>query len=229
MKLLCFDLDDTLWNFEPVLHRAEQSLHVWLDEHYPEFTRQHGIEDLRELRRQLLSERRELHHDIGRVRLLSMQLAAIHAGYDPAAAKRLATASFKIFMRYRNDVQLYDDVVPVLSRLRERYTLCSLTNGNADLAIIGIDDLFDHSLSAQQVGAAKPAPAIFRTACELAGVSPEQALHIGDDPENDIFAARAAGMKTVWVNRKAQVWSHADKPDAEINSLEELEAYLQIT
>lgn len=227
MKLLCFDLDDTLWDFEPVLHRAEQSLHAWLDEYYPQFTSHHGIEDLRQLRRQLLTTRPELQHDIGRVRLLSMQLAAQQAGYHTNAAKRLATASFKIFMRYRNDVQLYDDVLPALSRLRTRYTLCSLTNGNTNLNVIGIADHFDHHLSAQQVGAAKPAPIIFRRACELAGVDPGQALHVGDDPENDVLAAQAAGLKTVWINRKYQSWTHDDKPDVEVRSLEELEVYLR--
>lgn len=227
MKLLCFDLDDTLWDFEPVLHRAEQSLHVWLDQHYPRFTQRHDIEALRELRRQLLNERPELRHDIGRVRLLSMQIAAAQAGYDGMAARRLATASFKVFMRHRNDVTLYDDVLPVLARLRTKYTICSLTNGNADLTVIGIADHFDHNLSAQQVGAAKPAPDMFRRACELAGVDPSQALHVGDDPENDILAARAAGLKTAWINRKARSWTHDQAPDAEIRSLEELEAHLQ--
>jgi hypothetical protein len=35
-------------------------------------------------------------------------------------------------------------------------------------------------------------------------------------------------MKTVWVNRKAQAWTHEDKPDAVVGSLEELESHLQV-
>lgn len=227
MKLICFDLDDTLWDFESCLTRAEQELHAWLNQHYPEFAEHHDIESLRDRRRVLLETRPELHHDIGRVRWLAMKQAAVGSGHDPEAAHRLATAAFKKFMRHRNDVQIFADVMPVLTRLRNRYTLCSLTNGNADLEQIGIHHVFHYNLSAEKLGVAKPEPAMFRQACELAGTTPDAAVHVGDDVHNDVLAARAVGMKTVWINRKGVEWSHEQRADAEIGSLDELEACLQ--
>ncbi len=227
MKLICFDLDDTLWDFEDTLSRAEATLHRWLDEHYPDFSSRHSIDDLRLRRGQLLQENADLRHDIGRVRLLAMQHAAEDMGYDTTAAKRLSQAAFKKFMVHRNDVQLFDDVMPVLKRLRQEYTLCSLTNGNADLHTIGIADVFHHRLSAEQVGAAKPAPRMFLEACRLADAKPHEAVHVGDDPHTDVFAARAVGMKTVWVNRRADDWTHDEGADVEITSLVELEDRLR--
>ena len=44
-----------------------------------------------------------------------------------------------------------------------------------------------------QVAAEKPNPTIFLKACELLGVKPEEAVHIGDDRRNDIWGARDAG------------------------------------
>lgn len=227
MKLICFDLDDTLWDFEPVLARAEAELQDWLLQYYPDFAHANSVAALAARRKQLLQERNDLRHDIGRLRLLSMQQAAEHSGYSTTEAKRLAIAAFKIFMRYRNAVTFYDDVVPVLERLRTDYQLCSLTNGNVDLISTGAADLFHHRLSAHEVGAAKPAPAIFLRACELAGVEPAHSLHVGDDAENDIFAARAVGMKTAWINRKGIDWTHEQRADTEIRDLFELEQALE--
>lgn len=44
-----------------------------------------------------------------------------------------------------------------------------------------------------QVAAEKPNPIIFLKACELLGVKPEEAVHVGDDRRNDIWGARDAG------------------------------------
>lgn len=47
--------------------------------------------------------------------------------------------------------------------------------------------------SYQQVAAEKPNPTIFIKACELLGVKPEDAVHVGDDRRNDLWGARDAG------------------------------------
>ncbi|MDZ7736586.1 MAG: HAD family hydrolase [Gammaproteobacteria bacterium] len=162
------------------------------------------------------------------MRWLAMKHAAEHSGYDSNSAMRLANAAFGKFMAYRNDVEIYADVMPVLTRLRRDYLLCSLTNGNADLMQIGIHHIFHHNLSAERVGAAKPAPKIFREACRLAGVHPSSAVHVGDDPDNDIIAARAAGMKTIWDRTGTlQSWPHIERADAEVRSLSELGSHIR--
>jgi len=227
MKLICFDLDDTLWDFESCLLRAEEALHEWLEDQYPDFAGKHDMESLRERRQRLLAERSELRHDIGRVRWLAMKHAAESSGYSDADARRLAHAAFKKFMVHRNNVELFDDVMPALVALRRQYKLCSLTNGNADLNQIGMADLFHHNLSAESVGAAKPSAKMFHEACRLANVHPAEAVHIGDDPDHDVMAARDAGMKTVWINRKQADWPHATTADAEVRTLAELTTWLQ--
>lgn len=57
-----------------------------------------------------------------------------------------------------------------------------------------LDRLFPHLICSAEVECAKPDPEIFRTACRVAGVSPREAVHVGDDPTNDVAGASRAGM-----------------------------------
>ena len=61
------------------------------------------------------------------------------------------------------------------------------------LLLILPDFLIVDPLSLKQVAAEKPNPTIFLKACDLLGVKPEDAVHVGDDRRNDIWGARDAG------------------------------------
>ena len=67
---------------------------------------------------------------------------------------------------------------------------------------------------------------MFLAVCRLAGVRPEETVHIGDEPETDIAGATAAGCRTIWVNRTNAAWAYAWRADAEITSLNELNSLL---
>ncbi|KAF9596859.1 hypothetical protein IFM89_013907 [Coptis chinensis] len=61
------------------------------------------------------------------------------------------------------------------------------------LRALNCDHWFDAVAVSAEVAAEKPNPMIFLKACELLGVSPEDAVHVGDDRRNDIWGARDAG------------------------------------
>ncbi len=222
IRAITFDLDGTLWDAEPALLQAERAVHDWLQVYHKPLADAYSIADLRELRQQLAEDCPELRHNVTALRKASIKVAAAQVGIDPDVCEQ----AFSVFMQYRNRVHLYDDVLPVLERLRERYTLCSLTNGNADLRVIGIDHIFHYSLSAVDAGVAKPQPEIFAKLCTLAGAVPEESVHVGDEPETDIAGAAASGYRTVWINRGSADWTFAWGPDASITSLQELEDVL---
>ena len=50
IKVLSFDLDDTLWPCYPTIKRAEKKLYQWLSENQPVITHQYSAEQLREKR-----------------------------------------------------------------------------------------------------------------------------------------------------------------------------------
>uniref|UniRef100_A0A5B7A4X4 Putative haloacid dehalogenase-like hydrolase domain-containing protein 3 n=1 Tax=Davidia involucrata TaxID=16924 RepID=A0A5B7A4X4_DAVIN len=61
------------------------------------------------------------------------------------------------------------------------------------LQALNCDHWFDAVAVSAEVEVEKPNPMIFLKACELLGVKPEDAVHVGDDRRNDIWGARDAG------------------------------------
>ena len=219
MRAIAFDLDNTLWAVEPVLVRAEARVYAWLREHCPRITANLSIEDMRRAREALA--RREPHqaHDFTYLRTAALLGHAREHGYE----EDIAAHAFEVFLAARCEVELYADVRPGLERLRTRFALATLSNGNADLGRIGLTPWFSLSLNARQIGAAKPARLCFERLASGLGVAPAQLWYVGDDPYLDIEAARAAGLGTVWMNRTAQPWpaelAPADLTVADLNAL----------
>ncbi|MCM0592122.1 MAG: HAD family hydrolase [Gloeotrichia echinulata IR180] len=69
---------------------------------------------------------------------------------------------------------------------------------------LGLKDFFASITIATQVRAAKPDPQIFAIALEKHNCSPDAAWHIGDSITEDYHAAKAAGLRGIWINRHQQ-------------------------
>ncbi len=224
IKLLTFDLDDTLWPCEPVIMAAEQTLYEWMQQSVPKITQRHSSEAIFHKRRDFMKRRPELLHDMSRLRIESLKELSDEAGIG----HDWIDEAFDVFFRARQRVQLYDDVEPVLERLSEEYTLVAVSDGNADIALTGVGRWFDFSVSAAEVGHRKPHPLVFETAMSKAGVSSDETVHIGDDQHKDIFGACEAGICTVWLNRRGRDWVHTEcEADYHIRSLAELPEILR--
>jgi HAD superfamily hydrolase (TIGR01509 family) len=116
----------------------------------------------------------------------------------------------------------YPDAPGALEQLRALgCRLVSVSNWDVSLPEVlercGLLDAFDGVVSSAGAGARKPDPAIFGPALELAGCEPEEALHVGDTAEEDVAAARAAGIPVLLLDRAG---------DGDIASLEEVPARL---
>ena len=217
-RALTIDLDDTLWAVAPVIIQAEKRMYEWLTVNCPAVTHRNNFEDLRTVRAEVEQEFPALNHDLTTMRKLTLERVLIACGYDDS----YVNPAFEAFMQARNDVSLFPDVSPSLEQLSQRYPLVSVSNGNADLTRMGIGRYFTASVSAREVGAAKPHARMFMTACERLKCAPEHVIHIGDHPQQDILGASKVGMKTIWINRQRLIWDHKHQPDAEVNSLSEV-------
>ncbi|MEM1540812.1 MAG: HAD family hydrolase [Candidatus Bathyarchaeia archaeon] len=69
----------------------------------------------------------------------------------------------------------------------------------AGLRRVGINDFFDAILVSGAVGWRKPHTKIFKEALKRLGVVAEEAIYVGDSPEEDIKGAKQLGIKTVFV------------------------------
>jgi putative hydrolase of the HAD superfamily len=216
VRLLSFDLDDTLWPCHAVIRAAEDTCWQWLAEHAPRLTAIYTPDELRAHRFATSRAHPHIAHDLTEVRLRSLLALFAQTGYPAELAERASD----VFRAARNRVTPFDEVRDNLVRLRARYTLVSVTNGNSQIEHTPLHGSFDHSLTAAEVGAAKPHPAIFEVASQRSGEPLSAFLHVGDDPIRDVKAARDIGLKTVWVNRYGSDWPADLEPaDLEVTDI----------
>lgn len=221
IRLITFDLDDTLWPVAPVIVRAEHRMRDFLDTHAPEVNRRFDREALTELREQLVAAHPELLHDISGLRHRMVETTLVACGYADAAA--LAEGAFAAFIDARHDIEYFEDALDTLEHLSRHYTLAALSNGNASVARLGLDRYFAFHLSAESVGRRKPHPEMFERALQEAGVGADAAVHVGDHADDDIRGAHQVGMATVWVNRSGLPWELDElTPTWEISDLKQL-------
>jgi len=223
IRLITFDLDDTLWECASVISAAEHVFYGWLGKHYPRVTQRLEPEALIHHRRSFFKTCEEISHDVTSMRKRWLKKLAREFDYP----EDLVEPGFRVFWEHRNAVTLFDDASNLLPELKQRYTVGAITNGNADVHYIGVGHLFDFVVNAAQAGAAKPSPVIFNHALEHVGISAAEAVHVGDDPMTDVRGAKKAGMRTVWFNPEREPWPSGPRPDAEIATLPELNSVLE--
>ncbi len=199
IRLLTFDLDNTLWDVETVIRGAELALRDWLLERAESVARACPPERMMQLRLELVAREPLLKHNLSELRRRTMKAAFVACGYPEAEADALSLEAFELFIHHRHQVVYYPDTHEVLEQLARRYQLIALSNGNADISRLGLDGYFSESFSAARVGASKPAPDMFHAALRHAGTPASQSVHIGDHPHDDIQAARDVGMHTIWI------------------------------
>ena len=102
--------------------------------------------------------------------------------------------------------QPYEDTIPALTALREAgYRLAVISNWDFSLhrvlRVHQLSGLFELVLASFEEGIEKPAPEIFHIALSRLNVHPSRALHVGDDPYDDVHGAHRAGMRALLFDR----------------------------
>jgi putative hydrolase of the HAD superfamily len=103
------------------------------------------------------------------------------------------------------NARLFDDVIPVLSKLRARGIKIAVVSNCTEntrplLVSLGVDVLADALVLLCEVGAAKPAAEIFRYALDRLGVAAEAAVFVDDQP-GYCAGSVAVGISTVQIVR----------------------------
>jgi FMN phosphatase YigB (HAD superfamily) len=100
----------------------------------------------------------------------------------------------------------FGDAVPALAELRTMgLKLVCVSNWDISLPDVlrrcGLDGALDGVVTSAEVGARKPDPAIFLPALRLADCSPDEAVYVGDTPDEDVQGGEAAGIPTLLIDR----------------------------
>jgi HAD superfamily hydrolase (TIGR01509 family) len=198
VQALSFDLDDTLYDNVPVMIRAEQTLYDFLRTEYPQ-TAHWSIRDWAQRRSHLMLHDNRLASDMTALRLATIEQGLQAAGLTAAAVKQGAEAGLAVFLQARNQVTISPQVHQLLTQLGQHYPLLALSNGNVNVASIGLADYFSMILQPAPQRRGKPHPDMFLEAQQhLPQRQPWQFLHIGDSATADVLGAQRAGWQSAW-------------------------------
>lgn len=190
IKLVIFDLDDTLYNefqfvengFKEVAKYLSNKYAIQVDELYNvmiEFLNKYG-------RGSIFNRMCEKYNFNEKI----MNLVEIY---------RNAKGKFK----------LYDDSREVLKKLKYNYKLGIITDGKASvqwskIKCLGIENYFDKIIVTDDFGREywKPHEYSYRKMLEYFDCKPHEAVYIGDNPVKDFIGARKVGLYTVRIIRE---------------------------
>lgn len=224
VNVIAFDLDDTLWPCMPTIHRAEETLYRWLQEYYPRITENYDPGEMVDLRREFSTRERRYAVDMTLMRCDFLHHIGEMHDYDGA---QVSKQGFDVFFEARQQVEFYADVMPCLQRLKQRFRLGAISNGNASVEHVGLGHLFEHAISASDLQVAKPDPLIYEHFAECFEVAPEEIVYVGDHPAYDVVGSIEAGYQAVWINREQASWpEHLPDPQHQVSDLHQLEALL---
>ena len=208
-SVVLFDLDDTLFAHRRAVelgvlaHRAAHGGDFVLADDAAELHRWTQLEELhyhRYLSGELdfLEQRRERARDF-----------VAPYGLDLSDDDSADTWFDRYLEKYRDAWTLLPDALPCLEELRRRIPgvrFGVISNGElafqtAKMDAVGLSEHIQHVIASAQVGFAKPDPRIFLVACGVFGVTPANAVYVGDRLRTDAIGARDAGLTGVWLDR----------------------------
>ncbi|MFJ3302179.1 HAD family hydrolase [Streptomyces sp. NPDC086549] len=184
--------------------------------------------------------------EVPRHTLSALVGAVVARGQDNADALRLARPGIDVAAEYHareaagrgehlDETDLYDDVRSALSTLRQlglHVIIAGNQTSRVGELLQDLDLPADLIVTSGDWGVAKPQQAFFRRVLEVSQAPPSATLYVGDHPANDLFPAKAAGLRAAHLRRGP--WGHlwADDPevvaaaDWRIDSLSQLAAII---
>lgn len=229
IKAMTFDLDDTFYDNHPFIKKAEAQLFEYLFSRFPR-VEEMGREAWRTIRREVVTSQPVLNHDMVRLRKTILTHLLTQAGVPQSDIPTEVQFAFDYFYEKRSDFTVKAEYCDLLSWLSQRIPLIAITNGNVDLARIGIADYFQTSLHASINQPMKPHRKMFDMASEELALPPSQILHIGDNLKKDVAGAQMAGFQSAWFAEDRRMDIRSERvsllPHVQLSDLQELKLLL---
>lgn len=213
VEAVCFDLDDTLYDYLRYARAGLDEVGDYLEvltgrRYHAELFELYFEEEITEDTFDVLVERHGLSPH-----LLDEMVEAFHG----------ATGA----------LEPYPEAESALAALAGRYRLGCITEGregHSKLRRLGLRQHFDTALATRAIGTTKRDPAAFEYLLSELSVSPRAAVFVGDDPPVDFHAPNELGMTTIHFRRGRYSdivpTDRADVADHEIRALDEVQNVL---
>ena len=211
-KAILFDLDGTLWDRTSAVRALATDQHEQLRDTLGHIPHQHYVDRIIRLDDLGRVDKRVLYETIGvEFHLSASDVARLHADF---------------WTRFVSHTRPFPEVIDTLRRLRnDGIKIGIVSNGStavqeAKIKQLGLSLLVDAVLISEREGIRKPNPEIFHLALARLGVEGSQAWFVGDNPDDDVAGAVAAGLRTFW--RECADWPRPTAQCETIRSLDEL-------
>ncbi len=221
IKAISFDGDMTLWDFNKVM---SYSLNMTLLEikkrNSSTIAQALTLDSMIDIRNQVFEQQKIQFTSLEHSRYLAFKktLASIDIEDDDFARELNL-----LYLKHRfESVELYSDVLTTLDKLKNKFSIGLLSNGNGYPEKSGLRGYFEYVIFSQDVKCEKPQKEIFLETCKRANCLPSELMHIGDSLKTDVAGANGVGAVSIWLNRESTSNSTGINPDFEINSLNEI-------
>ena len=189
IKAISFDLDDTLWDNSVVIERAMKKLYQQMLQSYPIIENNFNLQSFIQLSQEMslqFSQLKETRCDLSKLRQLHIR----HVLVESCCPFDKVELFFNHYYFWRNQVTLFAGAEKLLKYLAQSYSLIGISNGNANIDMIGIGNYFQFSICAADVGEKKPGNKLYLMAANKLKIALENIVHIGDDFEGDRVDAK---------------------------------------
>lgn len=190
VKLISFDLDDTLYDNRPVISRAETVFLAYLKAKFESQNKQFSVQKYTQIKQKLLAGKEQRFEDMSLLR--QAVLAEFCSGLNETNA--ISSKAFELFINARSNIDIPLAIENMLNQLSKHFILVSVTNGNCDPKQLSVGQLFADNYSPSLKSRAKPHPQMLQQVLADYELSLEELIHIGDSVENDGVAASVAGV-----------------------------------
>jgi putative hydrolase of the HAD superfamily len=201
-KAVLWDLDDTLYSRRAA---AEKVFPGMLKAHLYPSASDAALQEMVAYMMTQVKRNTMIHEDM---------FQALIEKYPPEKPYNRARCIHYYYKHFPEFVQPYPETFGILKKLRASGVKTGLiTNIPQDrvapqwakIRALGLPELMDVILVSGELGIHKPDVRIYEHAAKALGVSPEECVFVGDDPDSDILGALNAGMEAVWLD----VWGTA--------------------
>lgn len=203
-KAVLFDLDDTLYDYEPAHKKG-------LDNAYNVLKKEMKISKKRFLQlfeyakteiKNQLSGTASSHN---RILYFQRLIEKTHKTVDPEISLKLYKAYWDSFLK---NMKLKKGVLETLKQLkREKYQIALVTDLTTHIQLRKINSLkitkyIDILVTSEEAGSEKPHSIMFLLALQKLNMLPGEVCFVGDSDKKDILGANAVGITSIWLSEK---------------------------
>lgn len=205
IKAVIFDLDDTLYAYEPLDQEAGKRVQNYACQYLNilENTYKEAYQFGRTETKKHLGNVGASHN-----RLLYFQKTLEFLKVNPIP---MSLQMYEIYWgTFLDNMQLYPGVRELINKLHEKGIVIAVCTDltahiqHRKIKALGLCEDISYLITSEEAGKEKPAPEIFELCLRKLGLSPKEVFYIGDNYKKDIEGARACGMQALWF--------HPDQP-----------------